>query len=44
VIELTSQTQEILVWTVTGLAVAFTLYAMNDFLLGLVKSVWDSLQ
>lgn len=39
--ELTGQTTEMLTWAITGLALAFTLYAMNDFLLGLVKSVWD---
>lgn len=43
-IELTDQTIEILVWTVTGLALAFTLYALNDFLLGLIKSVWNVFQ
>jgi hypothetical protein len=39
---LINQTIEILVWTVTGLALAFTLYALNDFLLGMIKSVWDA--
>lgn len=43
-IELTGQTTEMLTWAITGLAIAFTLYAMNDFLLGLIQSVWDALR
>lgn len=43
-IELTGQTIEILTWAITGLALAFTLYALNDFLLSLIQMVMDALR